>query len=54
MRVGVLAVQGAFAEMAAYWRTQGADTFEIRLLTNPPSRKRYGGQATWVICCFAL
>ena len=30
MRVGVLAVHGAFAEMAAYWRAQGAETFEIR------------------------
>ena len=30
MRVGVLAVQGAFAEMEAYWRVRGADTFEIR------------------------
>ena len=30
MRVGVLAVQGAFAEMAAYWRAKGADVFEIR------------------------
>ena len=30
MRVGVLAVQGAFAEMSAYWRRKGADTFEIR------------------------
>jgi len=30
MRVGVLSVQGAFAEMAAYWRAQGAETFEIR------------------------
>ena len=30
MQVGVLAVQGAFAEMAAYWRAQGAETFEIR------------------------
>ena len=30
MKVGVLAVQGAFAEMAAYWRAQGAETFEIR------------------------
>ena len=30
MKVGVLSVQGAFAEMAAYWRAQGADTFEIR------------------------
>ena len=30
MKVGVLAVQGAFAEMAAYWRAQGAETFEVR------------------------
>lgn len=30
MQVGVLAVQGAFAEMAAHWRAQGADVFEIR------------------------
>ncbi len=30
MKVGVLAVQGAFAEMEAYWRAQGAETFEIR------------------------
>lgn len=30
MKVGVLAVQGAFAEMEAYWRAQGADVFEIR------------------------
>ena len=30
MKVGVLAVQGAFAEMEAYWRSQGADVFEIR------------------------
>ena len=30
MNVGVLAVQGAFAEMEAYWRLQGADVFEIR------------------------
>ena len=30
MTVGVLAVQGAFAEMEAYWRAQGAETFEIR------------------------
>ena len=34
MRVGVLAVQGAFAEMAAYWRAQDADTFEIRQLAD--------------------
>ncbi|MBQ9430390.1 MAG: pyridoxal 5'-phosphate synthase glutaminase subunit PdxT [Kiritimatiellae bacterium] len=30
MKVGVLAVQGAFAEMEAYWRRKGADVFEIR------------------------
>ena len=30
MKVGVLAVQGAFAEMAAHWRRKGAETFEIR------------------------
>ncbi|MBO7654965.1 MAG: pyridoxal 5'-phosphate synthase glutaminase subunit PdxT, partial [Kiritimatiellae bacterium] len=30
MKVGVLAVQGAFAEMAAYWRARGAEVFEIR------------------------
>lgn len=30
MKVGVLAVQGAFAEMAAYWRAKGAEAFEIR------------------------
>ena len=30
MRVGVLAVQGAFAEMETYWRSQGADVFELR------------------------
>ena len=30
MNVGVLAVQGAFAEMEAYWRKKGADVFEIR------------------------
>jgi len=34
MNVGVLAVQGAFAEMAAYWRAQGAETFEIRQLAD--------------------
>ena len=34
MRVGVLAVQGAFAEMAAYWQAQGAETFEIRQLAD--------------------
>ena len=30
MKVGVLAVQGAFAEMEAYWRKKGAEVFEIR------------------------
>ena len=30
MKVGVLAVQGAFAEMEAYWRAQGSEVFEIR------------------------
>ena len=30
MNVGIVSVQGAFAEMAAYWRAQGAGTFEIR------------------------
>lgn len=30
MQVGVLAVQGAFAEMAAHWRARGANVFEIR------------------------
>ena len=30
MTVGVLAVQGAFAEMEAYWRDKGAAVFEIR------------------------
>ena len=34
MRVGVLSVQGAFAEMAAHWRAQGAETFEIRQLSD--------------------
>ena len=34
MKVGVLAVQGAFAEMEAYWRAQGADVFEIRQLAD--------------------
>ncbi len=34
MQVGVLAVQGAFAEMAAYWRKKGADTFEVRQLAD--------------------
>ena len=34
MKVGVLAVQGAFAEMAAYWRAEGADVFEIRQLAD--------------------
>ena len=30
VKVGVLSVQGAFAEMGAYWRAQGAEVFEIR------------------------
>ncbi|MBQ6915183.1 MAG: pyridoxal 5'-phosphate synthase glutaminase subunit PdxT, partial [Kiritimatiellae bacterium] len=30
MNVGVLALQGAFAEMEAYWRARGAEVFEIR------------------------
>jgi 5'-phosphate synthase pdxT subunit len=34
MRTGVLAVQGAFAEMEAYWRSLGAETFEIRQLAD--------------------
>ena len=34
MNVGVLAVQGAFAEMEAYWRAHGADVFEIRQLAD--------------------
>ena len=34
MKVGVLAVQGAFAEMEAYWRARGADVFEIRQLAD--------------------
>jgi 5'-phosphate synthase pdxT subunit len=34
MQVGVLAVQGAFAEMEAYWRAEGADAFEIRQLSD--------------------
>ena len=34
MRVGVLAVQGAFAEMETYWRAQGAEVFEIRQLAD--------------------
>ena len=34
MTVAVLAVQGAFAEMSAYWRAKGADTFEIRQLAD--------------------
>jgi len=36
MRVGVLAVQGAFAEMAAHWRREGADVFEIRQCADLP------------------
>ena len=34
MKVGVLAVQGAFAEMEAYWRMKDADTFDIRQLAD--------------------
>ena len=34
MKVGVLAVQGAFAEMETYWRRKGADIFEIRQLAD--------------------
>ena len=34
MKVGVLAVQGAFSEMEAYWRGKGADVFEIRQLAD--------------------
>lgn len=34
MRVGVLSVQGAFAEMAAHWRARGAEVFEIRQLAD--------------------
>jgi len=34
MKVGVLAVQGAFAEMSTYWRGKGAETFEIRQLAD--------------------
>ena len=34
MKVGVLSVQGAFAEMEAYWREEGADVFEIRQLAD--------------------
>ena len=34
MKVGVLAVQGAFAEMEAYWRSEGAEVFEIRQLAD--------------------
>ena len=34
MKVGVLAVQGAFAEMEAYWRGKGAKVFEIRQLAD--------------------
>ena len=30
MKVGVLAVHGAFAEMESHWRREGADVFEIR------------------------
>ena len=34
MRVGILSVQGAFAEMEAFWRSQGAEAFEIRQLAD--------------------
>lgn len=34
MKVGVLAVQGAFAEMAAFFRARGAETFEIRQVSD--------------------
>jgi pyridoxal 5'-phosphate synthase pdxT subunit len=34
MRVGVLAVQGAFAEMEDYFRRRGDDVFEIRQLAD--------------------
>ncbi len=34
MKVGVLAVQGAFAEMETFWRAHGADVFEIRKLAD--------------------
>jgi len=34
MKVGVLSVQGAFAEMEAYWRGKGAEVFEIRQLAD--------------------
>ena len=34
MKVGVLSVQGAFAEMEAYWHGKGAETFEIRQLAD--------------------
>ena len=34
MKVGVLAVQGAFAEMEAHFRRRGAEVFEIRQLAD--------------------
>ena len=34
MKVGVLAVQGAFAEMEAYWCAKGDETYEIRQLAD--------------------
>ena len=34
MTAGVLAVQGAFAEMEAYWRAKGFEVFEIRQLAD--------------------
>ena len=36
MNVGVLALQGAFAEMEAYWRARGAEVFEIRQAADRP------------------
>ena len=50
MNVGVLAVQGAFAEMEAYWRAQGAEVFEIRqrddLERGPDLLALPGGEST--------
>lgn len=39
MKVGVLAVQGAFAEMASFFRAKGAETSEIRQISD----FRHGG-----------
>ena len=41
MKVGVLAVQGAFAEMEAYWRAKGSDVFEIRWTAGSNRRFRW-------------